>query len=448
MPMMKERTVSTSTTTVRGKTIAHLAVAAVISGISLPSLAQQTESFGDMFSSAVSETSVDLSLRNFYFNRDFQDKRLDSSNKLPGTAEAWAQAARLDLSSGYFADIIGFDASWFGNLKLIGDDNKFGSGTLRENPKPPKNGKVLKDQESYNKLGQAFLKARFGDERLNANLKAGRMFIDTPLLNDSDSRATPSTTQGLYGEIEAYGLNLYGIYSDKASNKTESGFHSYKNDKGDWNVGILGATFSLENGLALHAATGKADKYLKQNYLNASYTLDMGSATSLLLDGYYQTSKDDGRYYDDELDTKLWNLASRLSIGDLSFLVSHQRVSGEAFVSEWGGSDANGLVTWNSVQYLDFNRKNEKSWQARVDYAFDSFGIPGLKLMTRYVKGEYKDNKKLNEWERDTNISYTFNNGSLDGLEITLRNATVRSAEKGNSVNENRLIVNYTLPII
>ncbi|MTI12197.1 OprD family outer membrane porin [Sansalvadorimonas verongulae] len=437
---------------VKGRTLTSMAVATIVSAMALPALAEQREA---PFSDMMDETSVDLSLRNFYFNRDYQEKHLDkdSNNKKPGTVESWSQAARLDLKSGYFDDLIGFDASLFGNLKLVGDEEKFGSGALRPGHAHPKNGKIVADQKSYSKLGQAYLKARFGNDDLNANLKAGRMFIDTPLLNDNDSRATPSTTQGIYGEMEACGLEFYGLYSDKASDRTESGFHSYKNDNGDtWKVGIIGAKYSLDE-LTLHASTGKADKFKKQNFLNASYTLDLGSKTSLMLDGYYQTVKDDGHYYTKnggKLDSKLWNLATQLSVDSLSFLLSYQSVIGDELDYDWGGSDNNGLVTWNAVQILDFNRKDEKSWQARIDYSFDSLGIPGLKLMTRYVHGSYKDKdtKKQHEWERNTDLSYTFSNSSLDGLSITWRNATVHSADKSVSLDENRLIVNYTLPII
>ncbi|WP_281646833.1 OprD family outer membrane porin [Parendozoicomonas sp. Alg238-R29] len=456
----KALTTQKKATAGQGGTITRLAVATLASGLIMqPALgrdqneiAKQPQSMPDMFTAMANDTTIDLGLRNFYFNRDFRDKSTDNrGNTLPGTAESWSQGARVDLQSGYFADIIGFDASWFGALKLIGEDDKFGSGALRQKSSKVKNGKVVANQESYDKIGQAYLKARFGDDNINAHLKAGRMLLDTPLLNDSNSRTTPSSTQGILAELEVYKLGFYGIFSDKASGKTESGFHSYKNANGDtWNVGILGASFALENGLAFHAATGKADKYIKQNFLNGSYTLDLGSKTALLLDGYYQTSKDDGRYYDGKLDSKLWNLASRLSFDNLSFMLSFQSVIGDSFDYCWDGCnhDDNGLITWNAVQYLDFNKKNEKSWQSRVDYSFDNWGIPGLSIMARYVTGEFKDTKKVSEWERNTDLRYTFKNGTLEGLAITWRNATVRSATKGNSIDENRLIIDYTIPLI
>ena len=438
----------------------RLAAATLISGLVLqaPAWGKEQENrarsnmdLPAMLGPLMNDTSVDLELRNFYFNRDFKNKLDDDDDRLQSSRESWVQGARLDLQSGYFANLIGFDASLYGALKLVGDEEKYGSGALRNKTPRDKNGRSVAKQESYDKIGQAYLKSQFGDEGINAHVKAGRMFLDTPLLNDSDSRTTPSSTQGIYGDINFYDVNVYGIFSDKASTKTESGFHSYKNDDGQtWNVGILGASIALDNGLTLQAATGKASNYLKQDFFNSSYNLDLGNKTGLFLDGYFQRAKDDGNKYDGKLDSKLWNVAAQLTFDTLSVMASFQGVIGDAYDYSWDGfrHDDNGLITWNAVQYLDFNKKNEKSWQGRVDYSFENWGVPGLSVMTRYVTGEFKDGKTRKEWERDTDLRYEFKEGPLSGLGITWRNATVRSATSGDAIDENRLIINYTLPII
>ena len=416
------------------------------------SSASQQPSMNDMWDAMTSDSRIDLGLRNFYFNRDFRQHRTDSaSNHKPSLSETWAQSARIDLRSGYFADIIGLDASWYGALKLVGDDEKYGSGVLRDRSATVKNGHLVARQESYNKLGQAYLKARFSSEDLNTHLKAGRLFIDTPLLNDSDSKATPSSTQGVLAELNYDNFGLYGIYSDRASGNTESGFKKYENSHGDsWDIHILGASANFDNGIGINFATGRAKEYLKQNYFNASYTANINDTSSLLLDGYYQTAKDDGRKYNDTLDSTLWNTAARLTRDTLSFTLSYQKVDGDTFDYSWGGSDSSGLATWNSVQYLDFNQKDEKSWQGRIDYSFANLGMPGLSVMTRYIKGDYKDgnNNKADEWERDTDIKYAFQQGSLAGLSITFRNATVRGSNKDNAIDENRLIIDYSIPLM
>ncbi|WP_134598657.1 OprD family outer membrane porin, partial [Pseudomonas aeruginosa] len=71
-------------------------------------------------------------------------------------------------------------------------------------------------------------------------------------------------------------------------------------------------------------------------------------------------------------------------------------------------------------------------------------------FMTRYVKG---DNVELSgqrgegrEWERNTELQYVFQSGALKNLGVRWRNATFRS-NFTRDIDENRLIVSYTLPI-
>ncbi len=375
-------------------------------------------------------------------------------------------------------DLIGIDAAWYGSLKLVGKDDKWGTGALRtatEKDIKERDGVkyIEAKQKSYDKLGQVFLKTRFGDDSLNAHIKAGRMFMDTGLLNDSDSRVTPSTTQAIYADINWDAFTLYGFSSDKASEKTQSGFHKYKGPEyaadgvtetgkeGDWKVNSIGVSFDQGEGYGFNVQVAKAKDYKKMDYLNAFYTLGISDDTSILFDGYYYKGKGDGKYLqkvshngvDKDWDSKLWNLVAQLRVSDLKFAISYQKVDGDFYDYLWGGSDDNGLMTWNAVQYWDFNNKDEKSWMARVDYDFGNLGLPGLNFMTRYVKGEYHEQvtgntkKTRHEWERDTDISYAFQDGALKGLTITLRNATFRTYGT-DSLNENRLIVDYTIALL
>jgi hypothetical protein len=119
---------------------------------------------------------LNLNLRTYYFNRDKDQNNADSV--------AAVQAARLDYLSPYIGDLIGFDGSLFTSLKLHGRNGRGETSLLRDEA----NG----DQSSYWKLGQILVKAKLWEETV---LKAGRMVFDKPLLEDSDSRATPSARQ-------------------------------------------------------------------------------------------------------------------------------------------------------------------------------------------------------------------------------------------------------------
>ncbi len=105
----------------------------------------------------------------------------------------------------------------------------------------------------------------------------------------------------------------------------------------------------------------------------------------------------------------------------------------------------------NYVQIGDFGNKDEKSWQARYDFNFASIGIPGLTFMTRYLTGDSIDRgaalSEGKEWERNTELMYVFQEGTFKNLGVRWRNATMRN-NFSRDIDENRLIVSYTLPLL
>jgi imipenem/basic amino acid-specific outer membrane pore len=91
-----------------------------------------------------------------------------------------------------------------------------------------------------------------------------------------------------------------------------------------------------------------------------------------------------------------------------------------------------------------------------------SFGVPGLSLMTRYVKGDQIDFTKADpngayfragaddekQWERDIEAKYVVQSGSAKDLSLRLRQATHRSSSFESDVDEVRLIIEYPLSIL
>ncbi|MCK5894155.1 MAG: OprD family outer membrane porin [Endozoicomonadaceae bacterium] len=449
---------------------------ALTSGLMMSAETKAMQGEESSLNTMMEESTIDLELRNLYFNRDYREKRTSPSPanllRQPSIQESWAQGARLNLQSGYFMDMFGFDASWYGSFKLHGDRDEWGSGALHSSntPKHP-TGHDERDQRSYDKLGQIFMKAHFGDESLNGNIKAGRMFLDTAVLNDSDSRVTPSTTEAIYADVNWNEFTFYGFSSEKASAKTDSGFHKYEGKSytysgttstpgkiGDWTVNSIGTRYDASEGYGFNAQLAQAKDYMKADYLNAYYTLTLNEDANVLLDGHYHKIKGDGKYQEKvkhhgmmkDRDSEIFNFAAQLQLSDLKFALSYQKVNGDKYNDSWGGSDDNGIMTWNSVRYSDFYRKDEKSWMAKVDYDFSSMGLPGLSFMTLYVHGRYSEgNKTHSEWERNTDLTYSFQEGALAGLSIKLRNATFRTHHSDNdSLDDNRLIVDYTVALL
>ena len=145
---------------------------------------------------------------------------------------------------------------------------------------------------------------------------------------------------------------------------------------------------------------------------------------------------------------------SFISLDDADHLLSRRQDAAYVanVIAAWAGRYIGGTDPYlvNYVQIGDFAGIDEKSWQARYDLNFASYGIPGLSLMTRYVNGDNIDRgsnvSEGQEWERDTDIAYAFQDEALKGLAVKWRNATYRSnLNKGTKdLDENRLIISYT----
>ena len=118
----------------------------------------------------------------------------------------------------------------------------------------------------------------------------------------------------------------------------------------------------------------------------------------------------------------------------------------------------------NSVQYSDFNGPGERSWQVRYDLAMDTYGVPGLSFMARYINGTGIDGSHADadgayaglygedgsHHETDFEAKYVVQAGPAKDLSFRLRQAFHRAnADQGEADNnEMRLIVEYPLSIL
>jgi hypothetical protein len=404
-----------------------LVTAIITASYSQLSLAEENSGF-------FNASKLDLNLRTFYFNRDF----------IPSTSAdrvALAQGLRLNFQSGYINNIVGFDASVFAVGKLSGKDNKGNTGVLRTLGDG--------DQQGYAKFGQAYFKVKLGE---NSGLKLGRMTINTPLLDDSDSRTTPSSTQGVYAYTQYQDLNLYAIWTNKGSAKTSQEFRDYTDTNGDsYSVAIVGGNYKFNTGLDVSLAYGEADNVLSQTYASVSYPIQLTERDQLNLNGtaYHGESDGDGAQggVGSDYRSNLYSLSAQWVRENKKLSLSYQAVNGDEYQESWDdfGNDDTGLYSSNSVQVLDFDRAGERSIQARFDYEVPK--VKGLSLMTRYIRGDnikHNDGSEGKEWERDIEAKYAFQN--VKGLSLHLRNASVRSTEAAD-LDENRLILNYSVDL-
>ena len=417
------------------KTSLALAVAASTLGLSLSQVAH---------ADFIEDSKASLEARNFYFNRDFRQEGA-SQHK----AEEWAQGFILRAESGYTEGSVGFGLDAIGMLgfKLDSGDGTAGSNLLT----PDRSGG---SQDYSSDLAVA------GKVKVSkTTLRVGDMQFKNMAIASSDSRLTPQVFKG--GQLisqEIDGLTLDGGYVREVNNRNSGDFEdlsmttggrrgiSVTGDSTTDAFTFLGGTYKLTQNLTGAYYYSNLEDLYKQNSFNLVHVLPLGDKQSLKTDLRYARSTDDGR---SNVDNKALGAMLTYGIEGHSFGLGYQKMSGDTGFAYLAASTDPFLV--NYVQISDFANKDEQSWQARYDFNFASIGIPGLTFMTRYLTGDNIDRgataSEGKEWERNTELMYVFQEGALKNLGLRWRNATVRS-NFTNDIDENRLIVSYTLPLL
>nr|WP_298139377.1 OprD family porin [uncultured Pseudomonas sp.] len=415
------------------RTSLALAIAASTLGLSLSQVAH---------AEFLKDSKASLEARNFYFNRDFREGAGQAK------AEEWAQGFLLRLESGYTEGTVGFGVDALGTFgfKLDSGDGTAGSGLLV--PDRDSGG----SQDNYGDLGLA-AKAKISE----TVLKVGSLQLKNMAIGSSDSRLLPQVFSG--GQLvskDIANLTLDAGYLREVNHRNSNDFEDLAMTSGGKrgiaisggnqsdSFRFLGGSYKVTDDLTAAYYYSNLEDLYKQSSFNLVHVLPLGDKQSLKTDVRYARSTDDGR---SNVDNKAFGAMVTYALSGHSFGLGYQSMSGDTGAAYVNGTDPYLL---NYVQIGDFANKDEKSWQARYDFNFASIGIPGLTFMTRYLTG---DNVDLGtnvsdgkEWERDMDLAYVVQEGPLKNLGVKWRNATVRS-NFANDIDENRLIVSYSLPL-
>ena len=426
------------------KTSLALAVAASTLGLS-------QVAFADL----VGDTKVSLEARNFYFNRDFREDAGQSKS------EEWAQGFILRMNSGFTEGTVGFGADAIGmfGFKLDSGGGTGGSGLLVPDLSR-NNGRG--SQDNYSGLAVA-AKAKVS----NSTLRVGQMQFKNAAIASSDSRLLPQVFEaGHVVSQEFDGLMLEAAHVREVNNRNSNDYedigitNSFNSNTGGVGTrGIrlrggsttdsfdfIGGTYKLTKELTAGYYYSNLDELYKQHSFSVVHVLPLGDKQSLKTDVRYARSTDDGNR--SNVDNKAFGAMVTYGLDGHAFGLGYQKMSGDTGFAFINGTDP---FLVNYVQIGDFANKDEKSYQARYDFNFASIGIPGLTFMTRYLTGDNIDRgrgvSEGREWERNTELMYVFQEGALKNLGVRWRNATMRN-NFSRDIDENRLIVSYTLPLM
>lgn len=388
----------------------------------------------------LTDSHATLQTSNFYLNRDFREDTGISKR------EEWAQGFVFDFRSGYTHGTVGLglDAIGMVGLKLDSSPGRSGTGLLPV-------GDAGRAPDQYSKFGVA-VKAKVS----KTEIKVGEMLLKYPTIASSTGRILPQTFQagiatskeidGLtftVGEINRTTLRDYS-HNQALTLVNKNRRFSAAPDADDFK--LAGIDYAVNKNLVLTYQRGELDDIYTQQYFGLTHSLPLSVGT-IKSDIRYYVSDDSGAARAGKIDNRTLNALFSYSIGGHMAGLAYQGLSGETAMPYVVGTDA---YLTNYMMSNDFMEKNERSWQVRYTYDFAALGVPGLTFSTRYTKADHANPATVagegREWERDTDIGYVVQGGMFKNVGILWRNAALRSNYL-RDIDENRIIISYTLPL-
>lgn len=393
----------------------------------------------------IDDRQVSLGLRNFYIDRDF--KQHDAPKSRIGS---WTQGFDFRAISGYTEGTVqfGLDVSAQYAYRLDGGGGRGPDSII---PYDDSKGEQVRD------YGRAALTAKMRYSK--TELKIGEHRPMLPVAFYDDSRQLITTYHGFLLESrEVDKLTLTAgrfteISSRESSNREKMYlFNGPDIQRRSDGLNFAGATYAFTPALSASYFYGQLEDIYQQQYLGGTYNADLGNGFGLKTDLRYFDNREDGKALYGGIDNRSYGAMTTLRKGAHAIGVGYQRMLGDStFPTLNGYAPQPYLVNWSTVAFV---KPNESSWQLRYDLDFAGYGVPGLKLMTRYLRGTGIDrgNNDLEqnvESERNIFLSYVVQSGPLKGVGFEWRNIDVKTrygngAASGADYQENRLITSYT----
>ena len=404
-----------------------LAIASVSACLAFPAMAD-----------FVDDSHLSLETRNFYMNRDWREDHPSGKHKL----EEWGQGFMLRFNSGYTEGPVGFglDALGLLGIKLDSGGGTSGTGAL-----------LVKDDgkaaDQFSSLGLT-AKARAGKSVLTLGTHESLL----PLSFRNDTRLLPQTFTGaqiVSRDLDKLTLTAGQFRSTRLRDSTEREdltmlaftpggglLPSKPTDRFNY----AGVTYDPTPNLrATYYYAQLKDNY-NQQYVNLIHTLPLAEDWRLKSEVRYFHSEEEAN---SGVDNRTLGSMFTLGYKGHNLGVGYQNQSGDSGMPFLGG----GTDPWAfaTVTYHHFLYADEDTWQIRYDMDFATVGVPGLSLMSRFLRGEnFKiGGQDAREREFNTDLTYVVQSGPLKDVFLRWRNVQYRGSHTVDN-DENRLVVGYT----
>ena len=241
----------------------------------------------------IEDSSLDLLLRNYYFNRDGKSGSGDRVD--------WTQGFLTTYESGFTQGTVGFGVDAFGylGLKLDGTSDKSGTGNL-----PVMNDGTPRDD--YSRAGGA-VKVRIS----KTMLKWGEMQPTAPVFAAGGSRLFPQTATGFQlqsSELEGLDLEA-GHFTEGKQGTTTVARRTLRNlcrrDRQErrfhW------GRYAITDNLSASLYGAELEDIYRQYYLNSNYTIPLASDQSLGFDFNIYRTNDEGKAKAGDISNTTWS---------------------------------------------------------------------------------------------------------------------------------------------
>ncbi|MGV6476893.1 OprD family porin [Azotobacter vinelandii] len=418
----------------------------------------------------IDDSKATLGLRNFYFNQDYK-----SGAQAPSKQEEWGQGFMLNFRSGYTQGPVGFGLDAIGLLGV-----KLDSGGRTDKAGRSRNPGQLfpldHDNSAVDHYSSLGLTGKLRISKTEAHI--GTLQPRLPVVVFNDGRMLPQTYSG--GQItsrEFDNLTLIGGTLERAKGRSSTdrqalsvpGNTTRRSNK----FHFAGVDYRVGKDLLLQYYYATLEDFYEQHFLGLTHTLAL-PVGSLSTDLRYFHSEADGenasragrangwtigdaRLSSDpekgEVDSRLWSLQSTYKLGGHSLALLYQQNEGDSDLPYLNQSDGATSYTAATRQIGGFSRAGERVLGTIYTYDFAALGIPGLSARLTYNKAWHIDvagqSRGEREWERDFRLDYVIQSGPLAGVGFAWANAALRShVSSQRDINENRLIVLYSIPLL
>ena len=409
----------------------------------------------------IEDSSLTVLNRNYYFNREHRNG--ESSPTGNGYSEAWANAIITKFESGFTLGTIGVGVDAFAmiGIKLDTGGGRNGGRSSFDVLPVNSNGEA---RDEYTKVGGA-AKIRAFD----TVVKVGDVFPSTPVVAAGDSRLLPESFTGVTATntsiegLTVQGGRLHAMSQPVSSNMCDNFATFYAGPVNSPWVGYFGGDYNLNKNVTLSLYSSRLKDAWNQYYAGTGLNYSLSNELSVFGGLNYYKAVDEGKKLLGDFDNNIWSGKVGVKYGAHTLALSHQRNNGNNDFDYLRQSDS--IFLDNSIQYSDFNSPKERSWMVRYDLDMTSYGVPGLSFMTRYGRGTDADYSNANttymrrdadgnpltdqkRWERDIEVKYVVQTGTLKDMSLRLRQANTRATTFESDLDEVRVIIEYPLAIL